>query len=145
MTQRTLARELRTLGDHVRKRRLDLGLTQKEVACRLGVDAMTVNNWETGRREPGPGIRSKLRAFLGRDLPVQGSDLGAHETPGSRLRRRRLELGLCQKELAGALGVSPDVPGGWEDGRHRPGRNLRARLAVALGEDFWDESPSPAR
>src|ERR1041384_3283093 len=35
-------RELRTLGDRLRKRRLDLGLRQKDVAGLLEVDEMTV-------------------------------------------------------------------------------------------------------
>jgi hypothetical protein len=35
-------KNLQTLGDHIRKKRLDLGLFQKEVASRIGVDAESV-------------------------------------------------------------------------------------------------------
>ncbi len=35
----------KTLGDHLRKKRLDLKLLQKEVAQRLGVGESTVYNW----------------------------------------------------------------------------------------------------
>lgn len=38
------AREPKTLGEHLRKRRLELGLLQKEVAKRLNVDESTVGN-----------------------------------------------------------------------------------------------------
>jgi transcriptional regulator with XRE-family HTH domain len=58
-------RELLTLGDHVRKRRLDLGLLQREVAERLGVDKTTVFNWERGRTTPLQAVRPALFEFLG--------------------------------------------------------------------------------
>jgi hypothetical protein len=45
-------RGLSTLGDHLRKRRLDLGLLQREVADKLGVDEMTTCNWEINRTSP---------------------------------------------------------------------------------------------
>jgi DNA-binding XRE family transcriptional regulator len=40
--------ELRSIGDHIRKRRLDLGLLQIEVAAQIGVTENTVLNWEHG-------------------------------------------------------------------------------------------------
>jgi DNA-binding XRE family transcriptional regulator len=48
----TYPREFKTLGDHLRKRRLELGLLQREVAERLGVDETTVYNWERNRTNP---------------------------------------------------------------------------------------------
>lgn len=41
-----------TIGDHLRKRRLDLGLLQREVTERLGVGEATVTNWELNRTIP---------------------------------------------------------------------------------------------
>jgi hypothetical protein len=38
--------ELTRIGDHIRRRRLDLGLSPREVAVKLGVDPSTVENWE---------------------------------------------------------------------------------------------------
>ena len=43
-------REVRTLGDRIRKRRKDLRLSQRKLAKLLGVDKKSVENWE------GPGI-----------------------------------------------------------------------------------------
>lgn len=37
-----------TLGDHLRRRRLVLGLYQKDVAIQIGVTASTIWNWEHG-------------------------------------------------------------------------------------------------
>ena len=44
--------DARTLGDHVRKRRLELRLSQKEVADQFGVNPWTVLNWEKSHTEP---------------------------------------------------------------------------------------------
>jgi len=58
-------RELHTLGDHIRKRRLDLGLLQREVAEKLQVNQMTVCNWETNRTSPQLRFIPRIVAFLG--------------------------------------------------------------------------------
>lgn len=39
-------KELKTIGDHVRKKRLDLKLTAKELAKHLGIHQDTVYGWE---------------------------------------------------------------------------------------------------
>src|SRR5437667_9909875 len=57
--------EPRTLGEHVRKRRLQLGLTQKRAAKELGVNPWTVLNWETGRFEPPIRWLPAILRFLG--------------------------------------------------------------------------------
>jgi DNA-binding XRE family transcriptional regulator len=41
-----------SLGEHIRRRRLMLSITQEEAAASLGVNAWTVHNWETGRGSP---------------------------------------------------------------------------------------------
>ena len=58
-------RNPRTLGEHIRKRRLDLGLTQKELASALGVDQWTVINWEVRGRTPAPQVMPRVVQFLG--------------------------------------------------------------------------------
>ena len=56
---------LLTLGDHIRKHRLDLGLLQREVAERIGVTADTITNWELARTEPGIRCLVAIIDFLG--------------------------------------------------------------------------------
>ena len=68
---------LTTLGDHLRKRRLDLGLLQKDLAEKLRVDEMTICNWETNRTSPQLHLIPKVIAFLGYDPhDTQLSSLG---------------------------------------------------------------------
>ena len=48
-----------TLGDRLRKWRLEAGLRQRDVARMLGVDAASVRNWELGRCRPrGQAVQS---------------------------------------------------------------------------------------
>jgi DNA-binding XRE family transcriptional regulator len=51
----------------VKKRRLDLGLLQKEVAEKIGPDPWTIANWEKGKTEPGARIIPAIIGFLGYD------------------------------------------------------------------------------
>jgi DNA-binding XRE family transcriptional regulator len=41
-----------TLGEHMLKRRIELGLFQKDIAERLGINLFTVLNWEHDRATP---------------------------------------------------------------------------------------------
>jgi transcriptional regulator with XRE-family HTH domain len=58
-----------TLGQLVRARRLELGLTLRELARRVGVSAPFVTDLEAGRRNPGPEILQRLAAEL--QLPLE--------------------------------------------------------------------------
>lgn len=53
-----------TIGEHLRKKRLDLGLTQDATGLRLGVTGSTVWNWEHGQN-PDSKHHSKITQFLG--------------------------------------------------------------------------------
>jgi len=53
----------RSLGEHLRKKRLDLGLLQAQVAERIGVTESTVWNWEHGTK-PGSLHYTKIIEFL---------------------------------------------------------------------------------
>jgi len=43
---------LETIGDHVRAKRLHLGLYQHQVAERMDVSPFTIINWESGETHP---------------------------------------------------------------------------------------------
>ena len=58
-------KELATIGDRVRKRRLDLTLTQKEVADIIRVNEMTIVNWELNHCQPLRRNIPKIIDFLG--------------------------------------------------------------------------------
>ena len=55
-----------TLGEHIKKARMDRGLRQKDVAVLLGVTTDTITYWETGRVRPTALSQEKIKGFLTR-------------------------------------------------------------------------------
>jgi transcriptional regulator with XRE-family HTH domain len=95
--------KVRTIGDNLRTRRLDLGLLQRDVALRLGVSKSAGENWERGRTEPELRFLPAIIGFLGYDpRPVP-------ETVGARVRHEREGQGLSQKEMARRMGIAPGL------------------------------------
>jgi transcriptional regulator with XRE-family HTH domain len=50
-----------SLGDFLRKQRLDLGLTQTQVAGEIGTSSSNIRNWEANRW--GVSLRFRKRVF----------------------------------------------------------------------------------
>jgi DNA-binding XRE family transcriptional regulator len=57
-------KEVKTIGDAVRRRRLDLGLLQKDVAKIVGCDETTILNWERGHTHPSANHMPQVTIFL---------------------------------------------------------------------------------
>lgn len=55
---------IKTLGDRLRTKRLDLGVDQSDVAARLWISEDTVCNWENNRVQPSRRLSSKINLFL---------------------------------------------------------------------------------
>jgi len=113
---------LKTLGDHLRKRRLDLKLLQKEVAEKLGVEEATVWNWENNYSSPKLRYIPEIIRFLGY-MPFKEP-----ETFGQKIVNYRCLFGITQKELAKSLGVDPSTLGRWERNKSTPRKELFERL-----------------
>ncbi len=60
-------RELRTVGDHLKKVRLLRGLIRRETAEALGVSEETIESWETGKTAPRASRWERIVCFLGYD------------------------------------------------------------------------------
>jgi transcriptional regulator with XRE-family HTH domain len=114
---RAYPRELKTLGDHLKKKRLDLKLLQKEVASILGVKEATIWNWENNRSSPKLHYISRVVAFLDY-IPFNGEP----KTLGERIVNYRRLLSITQKELAKSLGVDPSTLGRWERDTGKPSK-----------------------
>lgn len=125
-SNRAYPKELQTWGDHLRKRRLDLGLLQCEVAEQVDCSASSINHWETNRTQPNISQVPAIIAFLGY-APVDPS-----EPWFGRLARARQALGLSRMRLAAELGVDESTIKRWEDGRGTPSPRSQQRLAAAL-------------
>jgi len=119
--------ELKTLGDHVRRWRLDLCLLQKDAANRIGADVCSVYNWENGRAAPELQFLPGIIAFLGYDPRPEPSSLA------ERIVWFREGRGWSQKRFAKILGVDPTALARWERGTWRPVSECRLKLAIKRG------------
>jgi len=63
---RGFPQDTRTLGDQIRRRRMELGLLQREVGRFIGVDESTIWNWEANRVSPSRRRLKEIRTFLAR-------------------------------------------------------------------------------
>src|SRR5882762_6941678 len=85
---------LTTLGDHIRKRRLDLGMHQKDVAALVNATTSTVTNWEKNQTSPRLYLLPKIIKFLGYD-PLQRNATSL----GQRIKQYRIQKGLSLRKL----------------------------------------------
>ena len=60
-----------TLGEHLRKRRIDLKLFQKDIARIIGVDEASIWNWENNRTKPVLKLVPEIIEFLGYNPQIQ--------------------------------------------------------------------------
>jgi len=107
---------------------MDLGLTQRTLADRLGCWYQSVASWERDESVPLAGRWPAIEAVLGSGLVPERGGL-----PGG-IRTARLRLGLTQEELARRAGVDVRTVRNTETGRYGPSRVTLKRLRVILGE-----------
>ena len=116
---------LNTLGDHIRKKRLDLGLLQKDVAKIIGTSTDTICYWENNRTIPYISYIPNIIKFIGY-VPF--------ETSGDTLRERiitsRKLLGLSQRKFARLIGIDPSTLGRWEQGKSTPRPDKLEKLSL---------------
>jgi transcriptional regulator with XRE-family HTH domain len=119
-------KQINSLGDHIRARRLDLNLLQKQVAVQIGVHEMTISGWEGNATVPEVRYMPAIIQFLGYN-PLAAAN-SFHEA----LAATRRALGLSQRKMAAKLGVDPATLMGWEVGRHKPTGKSLDRIAGVL-------------
>jgi transcriptional regulator with XRE-family HTH domain len=104
----------KTLGQHLKKRRLELGLLQHDLRQRFKLEKETYANWEKDRCYPAMKHWPGIIAFLGYDpnpVPV---------TIGERLLSYRRKQGMSRKALAAKLGADEGTVWRWECGSRVP-------------------------
>lgn len=70
-----------SLGDHLLKRRLDLGYTRKYAANLIGADPESLKNWESGMTNPAVGFYPLLISFLGYNPLPEAASRGQRDPP----------------------------------------------------------------
>ena len=106
--------DLNTLGDHIRKRRLDLGLSQAALARRFGVNRNAITNWENAIQEPDVIRLPSVIEFLGYEPTDVFGELA------ELIKAKRRSLGLTQEAFGKLVGVSRETVNLWERGKREP-------------------------
>jgi DNA-binding transcriptional regulator YiaG len=104
-----------SLGDHIRKKRMDLRISQGAVARHLGVSEDCVCYWEQNRNQPRLYQYPAIIKFLGY-YPFDHET----ETFGGKIKRYKYEHGLNNEKLAKLLRVDETTVASWELNNRRP-------------------------
>ena len=104
----------KTVGGHLKKRRYELGLRQKDVAALLKVNEFTVCGWENDKKAPAVRYLPRIIEFLGY-YPFL-----APRTLAERLLACRRHLGLSRKRMAQRFSVDEGTLTHWEKDRRVP-------------------------
>ncbi len=104
-----------TIGDHIRKVRIDRKLTQEEVGKLFMVSTDTVSNWELNRYSPHVSYYKVIIEFLGY-YPF------SHETESlaGKILKYRYIHGLTHRQMGRKIGVNATAIGAWEIGENKP-------------------------
>lgn len=109
-----LPEHLHHLGDHLRRRRLELGLNRTAMAKQLGIEVSSYCRWEKGVTIPELHRRDQIAAHLGYHPPVPV----ALDAPlGTKVRAWRVAHGLTIAQTASRIGVDAKTLGAFERGR----------------------------
>jgi transcriptional regulator with XRE-family HTH domain len=119
------------LGEHLKKRRRELGLLQREAAERMGIQRDTYINWEKDKTRPVASQFRPVVAFLGYD-PTP-----APETLSERLKAKRRQLGVTFAQVARYLEWDPVTLSRYLNGTWRmsPDRTTSLRAFLSASEE----------
>ena len=111
------------IGEHIKNRRLQLKLTQADVAKVFDICEDSMTGWENGRSKPQIQFCPKIISFLGYNpFPVDTSTLGG------RIENYRILNGLSHNKLGKKIGVDASTISAWEEEKHKPTSKMKKIL-----------------
>ncbi len=116
-----------TIGEHLKKRRIDLKLLQRDVAKIFSVSEDCITYWERGRSTPRVNYGPQIIEFLGY-CPF---NFDTTKLSG-RLQTYRWRNGLSLKHLGKKLDVHGSTVGAWEEESSIPKEEVRRKLEMIL-------------
>mgnify|MGYP003309916560 CR=1 FL=1 len=113
--------------------RMEAGLTQQELADRLGISKQAVSMYELGNRRPAFDIAEAIASFFGVSIRyLSGSAENTADEIGRRIADQRKKIGMTQEELGRLTGYTVGGISGIEAGRRSFGVEKLADFATAL-------------
>jgi DNA-binding transcriptional regulator YiaG len=126
--------EATDLSGKMKRLRSTLGLTQEQLAQKLGIDESTVAGWERGDNTPVGAYRKLLEEFISGDgvVPTEpGSTVAKGRFSARKITALREKLGLTKAALAHQIGVNVNTLWRWERGDRKP-HGLHRKLIADL-------------
>ncbi|GEM_PF-1963709 len=120
-----------SLSDQIKSARTGLGLTQEQVARRLGITHQAVSNWENGHSVPTPANLTAISGILGisaSDLSTLAEQAVTWKTGGGAARARAKSSGNVSP--AAASHTSPSSVS------RAPGDSLVSTIIAAIKRKF---------
>jgi|694.fasta_scaffold124804_1 transcriptional regulator with XRE-family HTH domain len=122
----------------IKETRIKSGLSQVELADKIGVSQTLISIWECGKGKSSPDQLKKLSEVLGDTTPEGGTDASPL---AAWLSKARLAKGLSIPELANKSGLTPPAIYRIEAGVTRNLREVtRKKLEAALTSTLPDDA-----
>jgi len=119
-----------TIGEHIKKKRMELRLLQSDVARIFKVSPDCITNWENNRSIPQINYYPRIIDFLGY-CPFEFDET----TLSGRLKAYRWRNGLSYKRLGKILDVDGSTVCAWENGENFPPQKRLKKLDRLLKKD----------
>lgn len=117
--------------NRIKELRKSKGLTQAELAQKVGISEQAVSFYENDRRKPKIETWNKLAAFFNVSVPfLQGLTEPAWK---NRLKELRQKKNLTLKKLGKHVGILDSTLSQYENGKREPGQEVWQKLAYYFG------------
>lgn len=130
-------------NEQLRLLRKERGLSQQELADRIGLSKSSINMYERGEREPGIDTLKRIAAFYNVDIDFllgktssrrKSLILGAkkNQNIAHNIQHHRQEANLSQKQFADLLGVDEDTVVDLENGQKKLDKEMLYKICDVL-------------
>lgn len=138
-----------TVGERIKKRRSELGLTVDEVAEKLNKNRATIYRYESNAIENMPfSVLEPLAEVLDVSMsylmgwedkkPIYGKEYGQYDQLGENMAWQRKKANLTQEQMSEYLSVTTDTIRDVENGKTRLNDNLMKRFCELVNCDLSD-------
>lgn len=131
------------LGNNIKKYRLLMNFTRKDLAQKIGVTESTVSRYESNERTPNLKILKSIADALGvtiNDLinNIENNMIDENVSIGDKIKEYREIINITQKDLAEKSGLSESAIKYYETNKRNPKLETLSKIAEALGISIND-------
>lgn len=129
------------IGKRMKQARIKTGISQKEMAIRLGISHSSYSNYENEYREPGINliylfckeVSMTIDELIRMEFMAVGKNFKMNIDTGKQIKEARVKAKLTQEKLAEKAGISVFTLQKYESGDRNPKIESLQKIANALG------------